>query len=80
MVDVGFFGKPVPLAGQRRSTGSTVARLVVPELVRLKDGRYLLTHWMRNRCENLVPVGAQTIFVVDDYGVMVPVDSWEARC
>jgi len=80
MVDVGFFGKPVPLSGQRRQAGSTVARLVEPKLDRLPDGRYKQTHWMWNRCANLVQVGATTVYVVNDFGVMVPVASWEARC
>ena len=80
MVDVGFFGKPVPLAGPRRQVGSTVTRLVEPRLARLPDGRYEQTHWMWNRCAQLVQVGATTIYVVNDYGVMVPVESWEARC
>jgi len=80
MVDVGFFGKPVPLAGQRRRTGSTVARLVEPKLDRLPDGRYEHTQWMWNRCARLVQVGSTTIYVVNDYGVMVPVDSWGDQC
>lgn len=75
-----FFGKAVPLTGQRRQAGSTVVRLVEPKLDRLPDGRYEQTHWMRNRCENVVQVGATTIYVVNDFGVMVPVASWEQRC
>lgn len=80
MVDVGFFGKPVPLAGRRREAGSPVVRLVERRLERLTDGRYMQTNWMHNRCANLVQVGATTIYVIDDYGVLVPVESWEARC
>lgn len=81
MVDVGFFGKPVPLAGARRPVRAPAsARAPSPEIRRLSDGRYVVTNWMRNRCENLMQVGATTIYVVNDYGCLVPVDSWEARC
>lgn len=80
MLGAGFFGNPVPLAGRRRQVGSMVTRLVEPKLDRLPDGRYMQTNWMHNRCANLVQVGATTVYVVNDYGVMVPVESWEARC
>ena len=44
-----FFGKVVPLAGQRKPPGiSRVTRLVWPEYERLPDGRYLIEHWMEN--------------------------------
>lgn len=80
-MDVGFFGKAVPLAGQHRKPSHPVhSRGVFPMPERLNDGRYLVTSWMRNRCENLVQVGASTIYVVNDYGVMVPVESWGAQC
>lgn len=70
-----FFGKVVPLAGQRKPPSPLVpTRTLVPDLERLPDGRYLQTTWMRNRCENLVEVGARTVYVVGDYGFLVAVE------
>lgn len=72
-----FFGKVVPLAGQRRkSQGSTVARLVRPELERLPDGRYLRTQHMQNRCCNDMEVGSRVVYVMDDHGFLVQVEDW----
>lgn len=42
-----FFGKVVPLAGQRKPpSASRITRLVWPEYDRLPDGRYLIERWM----------------------------------
>lgn len=72
-----FFGKVVPLAGQRKQgKGSTIARLVKPELERLSDGRYLKTQHMQNRCCNDVEVGSRLVFVMDDHGYLVQVADW----
>ena len=77
MVDIAFFGKQVPLAGQRKPPStSRITRLVWPEYERLPDGRYLIERWMENRCCNRVQVGARTVYVVNDYGVLVPVEDW----
>lgn len=74
MVNIAFFGKSVPLAGQRKqSQGSTITRLVRPELVRLTDGRYLLTQHMQNRCCNDMEVGSRLVFVMDDHGYLIQV-------
>ena len=70
-----FFGKVVPLAGQRKPAGaSRITRLVWPTYKRLSDGRYLIEHWMENRSCNLVQVGSTTVCVVDDYGSLVVVE------
>ncbi|MEG0923347.1 MAG: hypothetical protein RSG22_18300 [Comamonas sp.] len=76
MVDVAFFGKPVPLAGQRRPASNVIARTSTPKYERLNDGRYLVTHWMRNRCENYVECGSRSVYVMDDHGDLVFVESW----
>lgn len=78
-MDPAFFGrKVVPLGGQHRPPAALVyARGSFPVPERLPDGRYIVRNWMRNRCENLVQVGATTIYVVNDYGWMVPVHSWD---
>ena len=77
-MDLAFFGKTVPLAGQRRETlpKSTITRLIRPGYERLSDGRYLVTHWMRNRCENYVECGSRSVYVMDDHGDLVFVESW----
>jgi hypothetical protein len=49
-------------------------------LERLRDGRYLATNWMTNRCEREVQFGAEAIYVVNDYGDMVMVESWGDQC
>ena len=55
-----FFGKIVPLAGQRKPpSASRITRLVWPTYKRLSDGRYLIEHWMENRSCNRVQVGKQ---------------------
>lgn len=72
-----FFGKQVPLAGQRKPPStSRITRLVWPEYERLADGRYLIERWMENRCCNRVQVGARTVYVFNDYGFLVPVEDW----
>lgn len=77
MVDIAFFGKPVPLAGQRKQgQGSTITRLLKPELERLSDGRYLQTRHMQNRCCNDVEVGSRLVYVMDDHGSLVQVADW----
>lgn len=77
MVDIAFFGKAVALAGQRKqSQGSTITRLVKPELERLPDGRYLRTQHMQNRCCIDMEVGSRLVYVVDDYGDLIQVDDW----
>lgn len=76
-MDTAFFGKTVPLAGQRKqSKGSMVARLIKPELERLSDGRYLRTQHMQNRCCNDMEVGHRLVYVMNDYGFLVPVEDW----
>jgi len=72
-----FFGKVVPLAGERKPpSASRVTRLVWPEYERLADGRYLVERWMENRCCNRVQAGARTVYVCNDYGFLVPVEDW----
>ena len=72
-----FFGNVVPLAGQRKqSQGSTITRLVRPELERLTDGRYLLMQHMQNRCCIDGEVGARLVYVMDDHGYLVQVADW----
>lgn len=72
-----FFGKTVPLAGQRKQVkGSTITRLVEPELERLPDGRYLRTQHMQSRCCNRVEVGSRSVCVMDDHGYLVVVEDW----
>lgn len=74
-LDPAFFGKVVPLAGQRRPPSPLVpTRTLVPGLERLPDGRYLQTTWMRDCYENLVEVGSRTVYVVGDYGFLVAVE------
>ena len=76
-MDIAFFGQTVPLAGQRKqSKGSMVARLIKPELERLSDGRYLRTQHMQNRCCNDMEVGHRLVYVMNDYGFLVPVEDW----
>ncbi|KGH03986.1 hypothetical protein [Comamonas thiooxydans] len=76
-LDPAFFGKVVPLAGLRKPLStSRITRLVWPTYDRLSDGRYLIEHWMNNRCCNRVQVGARTVYVVNDYGFLVPVEDW----
>jgi hypothetical protein len=31
---------------------------------------------MENRCCNRVQVGARTVYVINDYGFLVPVEDW----
>jgi NADH dehydrogenase FAD-containing subunit len=70
-----FFGKVVPLTGQRKQQqGTTIARLIKPHLERLSDGRYLQTQFMQNRCCNDIEVGSRQAYVMDDYGYLVRVD------
>ena len=75
-MDLAFFGKTVPLAGQRRAPSNVMARTSAPQYERLSDGRYLVTYWMRNRCENLVECGSRSVYVMDDHGDLVFVESW----
>lgn len=76
-LDTTFFGKVVPLAGQRKQgQGSTITRLVRPELERLPDGRYLCTKHMQNRCCNDMEVGHRLVYVMNDYGFLVLVEDW----
>lgn len=70
-----FFGKVVPLAGQRKPPStSRITRLVWPTYERLNDGRYQIEHWMHNRCGNKIQVGSTTLCVVDNYGSLVAVE------
>ncbi|MDR0215566.1 MAG: hypothetical protein LBJ15_16410 [Comamonas sp.] len=46
----------------------------------LPDGRHIETFTMRNSYEQEVQFGATTIYVVNDYGVMVPTECWGAQC
>ena len=76
-MDIAFFGKPVPLGGQRKpASKSTITRLLQPHMDRESDGRYLYTVTMENRCCNRVQVGARTVYVFNDYGFLVPVEDW----
>ena len=77
MVDIAFFGKKVPLAGQRKQPqGSTITRLIKPDLERLHDGRYLLTMRMQDRCCKDMAVGMRLVYVMDDHGYLVLVADW----
>lgn len=77
MVDIAFFGKQVPLAGQRKPRSqSRVTKLLQPNLERLSDGRYLHTVTMQNRCCNTIEVGARQVYVMDDFGYPVLVEEW----
>lgn len=68
-MDIAFFGKPVPLAGQRKpASKSTITRLLQPHMDRESDGRYLYTVTMENRCCNSIEVGPRLVYVTDDYG------------
>lgn len=70
-----FFGKVVPLAGQRRqSTAPSITRQITPKLERLSDGRYLETMHMQNRCCNDEEVGSRLVYVMDDHGYLVLVE------
>ena len=72
-----FFGKVVPLAGQRKPPStSTITRLLQPHLERMCDGRYMHRVTMENRCGNPIEVGARTVYVFNDYGFLVPVEDW----
>ncbi|WP_050874977.1 hypothetical protein [Comamonas testosteroni] len=77
-----FFGKVVPLAGERKPPSvSRITRLVWPTYAREVDGRYLVKRWMENRCCNVVQVGSTTVCVVDNYGNLVAVeDRGQAWC
>ena len=74
-MDLAFFGKTVPLAGQRRETlpKSTITRLIRPSYERLSDGRYLVTHWMHGRCGPM-QTGGITVCVMNEYGFLVVVE------
>ena len=74
-----FFGKVVPLAGQRKPpTKSPITRLLKPHLDRMSDGRYMHRVTMENRCGNPIEVGSRRIYVMDEYGDTVLVDDWGA--
>ena len=71
-----FFGKVVPLAGQRKPpTTSGIARLEWATYDREMGGRYLIKRWMENRCCNPVQLGRSTICMVDSYGNLVVVEN-----
>ena len=74
-MDLAFFGKTVPLAGQRRETlpKSTITRLIRPSYERLSDGRYLVEHWMHGRCGPM-QTGGITVCVMNDHGYLVVVE------
>lgn len=68
-MDIAFFGKPVPLAGQRKpASKSTITRLLQPHMDRESDGHYLYTVTMENRCCNSIEVGPRLVYVTDDHG------------
>lgn len=72
-----FFGKVVPLSGQRKPpTKSPITRLLQPHLDRMSDGRYMHLVIMENRCGNTIEVGARRIYVMDEHGDIVLVDDW----
>lgn len=76
-MDAAFFGKAVPLAGQRKpASQSTITRLVWPTYKRLRDGRYLIERWTYSRCCEAVQTGAISVCVVNDYGDLVVVEDW----
>ncbi len=80
-LDTAFFGKVVPLAGERKPPStSRITRLVWPTYDRLSDGRYLIKRWMENRCCNVVQVGSTTVYVVDDWGNLVAVEDRGRAC
>lgn len=73
-MDLAFFGKTVPLAGQRKlSTQSPVTGLIHSTYERLSDGRYLVTHWIHGRC-GLMQTGGITVCVMNEYGFLVVVE------
>ena len=74
-MDLAFFGKTVPLAGQRRETlpKSTITRLIRPSYERLSDGRYLVERWIHGRC-GLMQTGGITVCVMNEYGFLVVVE------
>lgn len=68
-MDIAFFGKPVPLAGQRKpASKSTITRLLQPHMDRQSNGSYLYTVTMENRCCNSIEVGSRLLYVTDDHG------------
>lgn len=72
-----FFGKVVPLAGERKQPSqSRITKLLQPNMERLNDGRYLHTVTMQNRCCNAMEVGARLVYVTDDHGDLVLVEDW----
>lgn len=76
-----FFGKAVPLAGQRKPMLPRVminpgATLSWYKAERLNNGRWLITEWMRNSCHNPMQVGTNSVCVVDNWGDYVEVDNW----
>lgn len=72
-----FFGKVVPLAGQRKQPSkSTITRLLQPHLDRMSDGRYLHTVTMEGRCCIPIEVGPRRVCVMDDFGYPVLVEEW----
>jgi hypothetical protein len=80
MVDVAFFGVPVPLAGVRKPFNPNlrarfpVALGIAYRTERLLDGRYLVTGWMTNRCGNLEELGRSSVCVMNDFGFLVVVE------
>lgn len=87
-MDPAFFGKVVPWTGLRRPPPPPNVRPVHPvysrgpmrNMEQLPDGRHIETFTMRNSYEQEVQFGATTIYVVNDYGVMVPTECWGAQC
>lgn len=75
MVDIAFFGKTVPLAGQRKQpSASPITKLVWPTYERLNDGRYVVKHWMQDRCCNAIEMGSREVHVMNDHGYSVFVE------
>ena len=73
-MDIAFFGKTVPLAGAKRPVSNVIQKTITHEFKRMADGRYLGSKWMENRCCNSMEVSSRVIYVVDNFGDLVPVE------
>lgn len=81
-MDVTFFGRAsTSLSGERKPLPTVQinpgAVQTYPDIKRRLDGLYERVQLFRNRCGNLVPLGAADICVMDDYGFLVRVGEGE---